>query len=65
MGKYDAWIIVFAHPIVGKLTWRSAPPQSLILYHLEKTKVTAFLELQWRDIENETAYYKVRNFLPD
>ena len=65
MGKYDSWIIVFAHPLAGKLTYREAPPQSLILYHLAKAKVTAFLELQWRDTSNEVAYYKVKYFIPD
>ena len=63
--KYEDWVIVFAHPIANKLTWRSAPPQSLILYHMKESKVTAFLHLQWRDMQNKTAYYKVSKFVPD
>ena len=63
--KYEDWIIIFTHPIANKVTWRNGPPHSLVLYHMAESKVTAFLELQWRDMKHKEAYYKVSKFVPD
>lgn len=65
ISKYKDWFAIFLHPIAGRLIQMQAPPQSILLYSPKGEGITVVYRLQWRDMENQIAYYKIGTILKD
>ncbi len=56
------WDLILPHPLAGRLYLRKGKPTSAVLCQVDDS-ITAVYDLQWRDVLNMIAYYKVRYFL--
>ncbi len=59
--RYDGWRRVFPHPLHGRLVEKLGWPLSFCSY-FSSIDISCQYELVWRDLEAQTAYYRLEAF---